>query len=124
MAISASSGAKRGKVSLGANDREGALVDRRAVLDVVAAGHHDACLKICCEPRRLDAADAGGRVLARLLFRAQQRGNPSDRGRGVVLCDLSDWLIAQSFEDERCAVDKAEQRQAIVAGLGATLGAA
>ena len=40
-------GSKTGQVGLGADDREGALVDRRAVLDVVAREHHDACLNSC-----------------------------------------------------------------------------
>ena len=41
-----------------------------------------------------------------------------------LLCDMSDRLIAQTFEDEPRAVGKAEQRQAVMAWLGAALGAA
>ena len=89
-------GLARGKprqVGLGADDREGALVDRRAVLDVVGAEHRHACLNVCATsgPSR---REAGGRVFARLLFGAEQHRDPSNRGRGVVLCDICDRLVA------------------------------
>ena len=57
------------QVGLGADDGEGALVDRRAIPDVVGAEHRHACLKVCATSgpslRKQAAASSPGSFSAR-----------------------------------------------------------